>query len=221
MLKRHMRTSCPFLAGIPAEVFDVPGDMHRKGRPVDHEFPDSEILYRRIPADLPRWGMKVPFYALPLPDVSVNRSEHGGKAEYVLYDVVNQKHLARHGVVAFTAGHLVQPTGLQPGRRIQVKLSHEPLELNYFHAEIQAHDEQRGHLKSMDEEDENWIALWRNLCRGPVNTSDVRSLSVSAVVAHTRPSRYLSANSSRAGVRSPLALIRRGAWSKTMRKPRS
>lgn len=159
------RKSCPSLPGISAEVFDVPGEMHRNGRPVDNDFPDSEILYRRIPADLLRPGMKIPFYALPLPDVSVNRSKHGGTLAYVFYDVVNQKHLARHGVVAFEAGHLIQPSGLQPGRRIQVKLSHEPLELNYFHAEIQAHDEQRGHLKAIDEEDERWIAQWRNRMR--------------------------------------------------------
>lgn len=81
--------------------------------------------------------------------------------EYVLYDVVNQKHLVKHGIVAFTVGNLAQPMDLQPGREIRVALSHEPLELNYFHAEIQAYDAERGHLKSISDEDENWIATWR------------------------------------------------------------
>lgn len=146
-------------------MFDVPGEIRWDGRPVDHEFSDSETLYRRISSDLLRLGMKIPFYALPLPDVSVNRSKHGGKMEYVLYDVVHQKHLTKHGVVAFNAGRLVQPTGVRAGRRIQVKLSHEPLALNYFHAEIQAHDVERGHLKSIDEEDEIWVAQWRSQMR--------------------------------------------------------
>lgn len=142
-------------------MFKVPGEMHWDDRPVDHEFSDLETLYRRISSDVLRPGMKIPFYALPLPDVSVNRSKHGGRMEYVLYDVTNQKHLAKHGVVALKAGHVVQPTGVRTDRMIQVRLSHEPLALNYFHAEIQAHDEQRGHLKFVDEEDEHWIARWR------------------------------------------------------------
>jgi len=87
-------------------VFDVPGEMRRADRPVDHEFPDSETLYRRISSD----------------------------------------------------GRAGRPND-------SGVLSHEPLALNYFHAEIQAHAEQRGHLKSIDEEDENWVALWRSQMR--------------------------------------------------------
>lgn len=139
----------------------VPGDMHRNGRPVDPAFRDSEVLYRRFPADLLRPGMQIPIYAVPLPDVSVNRSKHGGRMEYVLYDVVNEKYLDKQGVVQFTTGAVPQPSRAKSSHRIEVRLSHEPLELNYFHAEIQAHDTERGHLEAVEEGDEAWIADWR------------------------------------------------------------
>src|SRR5688572_21882778 len=118
------RIFSPFSLVTSTDVFDVPGEMRRADRPVDHEFSESETLYRRISSDVLRPGMKIPIYALPLPDVSINRSKHGGKMEYVLYDVVHQKHLVKHGVVAFNAGDLVQPTSVRAGRKIQVRLSH-------------------------------------------------------------------------------------------------
>lgn len=142
-------------------MFDVPGEMHWNGRPVDHEFPDTEILFRRFPKEHLGHGSKIPIYAVELPDVSVNRSKHGGRMEYVLYDVVHGKYRSHFGVVSFPAGMIPQPKAAPNSRGIEILLRHVPEDLNYFHAEIQAHDSERGHLKAFDDMDENWIAAWR------------------------------------------------------------
>lgn len=135
--------------------------MHRNGRLVDDEFLESETLYRRFPPQHYRHDMKVPIYAVELPDVSVNRSKHGGKMIYVLYDVINGRYLDHFGIVSFTAGNVPQPGKSKSERRIDIRIRHVPEELNFFHAEIQAHDAERGHLTSIEEEDEAWIAAWR------------------------------------------------------------
>ena len=135
--------------------------MHRNGRPVDHDFPDSEVLYRRFPKEHLGHGTKIPIYAVELPDVSVNRSKHGGKIEYVLYDVVHGKYRNNFGVVSFQAGKIPQTRMLPTASAIEIHLRHVPEDLNYYHAEIQAHDHDRGHLKTFDDGDENWIAAWR------------------------------------------------------------
>lgn len=142
-------------------MFDVPGEMHRNGRPADHDFPDSEVLYRRFPREHLGRGTKIPIYAVELPDVSVNRSKHGGKMEYVLYDVVHGKYRSQFGVVSFQAGKIPQPKTLPTASAIEIHLRHVPEDLNYYHAEIQAHDNERGHLKTFTDADENWIAAWR------------------------------------------------------------
>ena len=161
MPKRRRQTFCPCLTGILAKVFDVPGEMRREGRSIDHEFPDAEVLYRRFPKAHLSPGAKIPIYAVELPDVSVNRSKYGGKMEYVLYDVVHGKYRSEFGVVSFKAGQIPHPGTISTGTCISIRLKHVPEELNYYHAEIQAHDRNRGHLKAFDDADERWIAAWR------------------------------------------------------------
>ncbi|MCF6285937.1 MAG: hypothetical protein L3K26_12180 [Candidatus Hydrogenedentes bacterium] len=143
-------------------MFDVPGDMLTNDRGTDPTFAPSEKLYRRFPPEHYKGGMKIPIYAVELPDVSVNRSKHGGKAEYVLYDVVKGTYREHFGIVEFSVGDIPNPIPLENQTRVETKVSHEPELLNYFHSEIQAHDEVRGHLKNIEEDiDEEWVAAWR------------------------------------------------------------
>ena len=132
------------------------------GRGVDQEFSKSEQLYRWFSSDCHPLGTSIPIFAIELPDVSVNRSKHGGKKEYVLYNGVNGNRLTGKGILQFLVEDVPERICIEGECDVDFRILHCPLEYNYYHAEIQAHDKTRGHLKEfVDGQDDNLWQTWR------------------------------------------------------------
>jgi hypothetical protein len=133
---------------------DRPAEMLTGTRVADPDFSKDELLYRRF---LPKHlmpGKKVNPAAIDLPDMSVNRSKHGGRLEYVL---VGHEGL---GVISFSVGD-VPPQLWHEGCSYSFKPVHAPQKKNYFHAEIQCFDFAGDHIAVHEKVPPRLLLRWR------------------------------------------------------------
>src|SRR5687767_11985017 len=116
-----------------------PVAMRTNKRPVDPHFHPDECLFRRVPI----WMWNDPAErpgpdAVDLPDMSVGRSKYG-HAEWVRFDVVNDRHFADWGVL-FVRVSDIPPKIWELGvYRYTFTATHQPLDDDYPHSEVRAH----------------------------------------------------------------------------------
>lgn len=124
-------------------MFDVPPAMKKNGRGEDQEFDGDEKLFRRFPPEyfFPRESgcKRIDFASLALPNMSVNRSKHGGEPRYVLYDLPAKAFRGDWGIFSLLIDQI--PDVLRHHRDdYKAFARHKPLKKNYHHTEVQMSD---------------------------------------------------------------------------------
>jgi len=112
--------------------------MCRNEREIDNTFHPEEYLFRRVPTKI--WDTPDPMPeadAIELPDISVGRSRYG-HPEWTRLDPENDRYFKSWGIIGVKVGLI--PPSYQPegGPAFAYTPSHQPLEQDYPHTEIQA-----------------------------------------------------------------------------------
>jgi hypothetical protein len=156
-------------------MHELPPEMPRGRRPADQEFGPSERLFRRVHPDhfIPGHS-RIDLAAFELPDMSVNREKHGGKAEYVLCNVYpgsDGKCDERHhpwGIVSFSVDHVSRTieNAADPAA-YSTRPQHAPENHNFFHTEIRAFDTNGNHISfsNADRLGKKAYDQWRRIVR--------------------------------------------------------
>jgi hypothetical protein len=136
--------------------------MRTGGRHPDPHFHDDEYLFRRVPTSL--WddpAKEFDIDAVRLPDISVGRSKYG-HAEWVRFDVVNNRFYEEWGVVAVQVKDIPPPLWRDGVFHFEFRARHSPLEDDYPHAEICAFENGQ-HLDGIARIPEDVDLQWREL----------------------------------------------------------
>src|SRR5688572_27587054 len=109
--------------------------MRRRGRDEDQDFDPQEVLYHRVTAAtlhlMENGGV---YLSVRVPDVSCNRSKHGGLWDDVL--LCNYPANVNAGVVEFAVSDVPSRHDRDNADPIHFRTCHDPLEDNYYHCEI-------------------------------------------------------------------------------------
>lgn len=124
---------------------------------IDNRYEDSELLFRRFPLGL-FVGERVHINAVTLPDMSCNRSKHGGRPEFVLISPAGNYH--DWGIAQFSAGQLPSPH-FDEGVPFYSSPRHVPLRRNYFHTEIRSYDVEGNRISDSSRFGKDALARWR------------------------------------------------------------
>jgi hypothetical protein len=136
--------------------------MVSNARAVDPQFHPAEYLFRRVPTRL--WDGDDPkpeVDAVELPDISVERSRYA-HPEWARLDPDNDKYFKAWGVLGVKVGLIPpchQPEG---GPEFRYETSHQPLPLNYPHAEVRAYQGEQ-HLATEELVPEEMHLEWRGM----------------------------------------------------------
>lgn len=114
----------------------TPVAMRTNGRSCDPHFHPGEYLFRRVPD----WIWDDPTdrpgpEAIELPDMSVGRSRYG-HAEWVRYDVINNRHYEKWGVLGVQVQDIPPKYWDLGVYKYTFQSCHDPLENDYPHTEI-------------------------------------------------------------------------------------
>jgi hypothetical protein len=122
---------------------DRPEQMRADGRPPYQDFEPSEVLsFRWFSTDCEADG-SIRRNNLPVPNQSVNRSKHGGRAWHVLIpepwpDDVRTKRNLCMGIVQMSVAGVPDDYG-ENGASYQFVVEHDPMNHNYCHCEIRVY----------------------------------------------------------------------------------
>jgi hypothetical protein len=135
--------------------------MRANERPEVPHFHNDEHLFRRVPLFI--WddaADELGVEAIELPDISVGRSKFG-HAEWVRFDVVNNKHYEEWAVIGVKVSEIPIAIWRDGYPKFWFKPCHVPLERDYPHSEIRAFDEIGKHVQIADLLPEDIHLEWR------------------------------------------------------------
>ncbi len=102
---------------------NIPLAMLTRGRGPDQEFNGNEIIFFRIDPDK-ILNNHIDLGAVNLPDMSVNRSKHKGKKEYVLLH--DYPEYVDCGILSITVERVPDETHLN-GNKYEFRVVHDPI----------------------------------------------------------------------------------------------